>query len=895
MLARRIPRVLLVSLLALAIGPAGASAFRFDEQPHTTGDAATRTAAAAAAKLPGRFLVRGAPLARRGRVVAGRSISVYARPPAVVVEGCRSRSARVRVRGRRASISVVARCRRIRGALRVRATISGATLRGTVGTRSFTARLKPPRGKLLRGRRSRRALRAVRNVDSLQRHPDSEVSQAGKGRRIARTEIRLRLRAGATVGQVNAALAAVGGRIVGSSAGSPRLLVGIPDPGSLAALDAVLAALARMPGVDDAARAEMVATQELPPGFGPIPSAARAAELSHLLAMRMPGAWNARRAIRTSARPTLIIADEFGNGPLSAQVDATVPASAFITSSPHPHGYHVTGIAAAKFANNGTPAGRVTGVFPARSRLQVIDLVGLTLDGAGLQVRDAVRTTPGRVVVNTSLGHQTPTTERYAREEGSDWAGEIRAAGLVDRMFHAASAGNSAALATANSPWVSAALRSDLTDLAGLPAPPLTNTLAVENLVDTGPPSYEPGCLGVSSNRGGNIAAVGTKVFSHLLGSHAGNLTGTSMASPQVAGLAEYLWSIAPDLTSQQLAAAMIATGAAPLSNASGACGTDLPSAPRLDAYAAVLSLDQATGVTPATAPVRLAILDRNAAGGFTEADLQTLVAALPAATPAKRNWSRSDLNGDGFTGGPGGTAFDLDPSGSTRAGAPLLNTVTQTIEGVTVSFDERNVSDIQALCFYAYSGLYTGSPDQRKTLLDPEQRCGAVALEAGGNCSATTAFGRAATITGTAGDDVIHGTAGDDVILAGAGDDFVEGLEGNDRICGGPGNDHASGGLGGADDDDPDGFGPMPPINSGDDLLDGGPGTDRVNGTGGNDRVFGGDGDSDSVLGGSPGGDFMDGGPGVDDVCSRDEIPRDGGAGGPDSFGPGCEFINNF
>ena len=313
----------------------------------------------------------------------------------------------------------------------------------------------------------------------------------------------------------------------------------------------------------------------------------------------------------------------------------------------------------------------------------------------------------------------------------------------------------------------------------------------------------------------------------------------------------------------------------------------------RLDAYAAVLSLDQPAPLTPGSAPVRLAIMDRNGADGFTEADLQALVAALPSATPAARDWSRADLNGDGFTGGPGVTAFDLDPSGSTRAGSPLFNTVAQTIEGVSVPFDERNVSDVQALCFYAYSGLYTGTPDQRRALLNPVQRCGAAPLEAGGNCSATTAFGLAATITGTSGDDDIHGTSGDDVIIAGDGNDRIEGLEGNDRICGGAGNDTIAGGSGKADSDDPDASGPLPRINSGDDLADGGPGTDRVHGTGGNDRVFGGEGDNDSVLGGSPGSDFIAGGPGDDDVCSRAEIPGDGGAG--DSFGEGCEFVNNF
>ena len=113
---------------------------------------------------------------------------------------------------------------------------------------------------------------------------------------------------------------------------------------------------------------------------------------------------------------------------------------------------------------------------------------------------------------------------------------------------------------------MSAALRSDLTDATGAPAAPLQQTLAVENLVDTGSPVYEPSCLGLSSNHGGNLAAVGTNVFSLKLGTSAGNDTGTSQASPQVAGLAEYLWTIAPDLTAEQVAAAVRSTAAAPLS-----------------------------------------------------------------------------------------------------------------------------------------------------------------------------------------------------------------------------------------------------------------------------------------------------------------------------------------
>ena len=455
------------------------------------------------------------------------------------------------------------------------------------------------------------------------------------------------------------------------------------------------------------------------------------------------------------------------------------------------------------------------------------------------------------------------------------------------------SAGNSATGADRNGFWVSAALRTDLTDIDGAPLQPVQQTLAVENLVDTGSPAYEPGCLATTSNRGGNLAAVGTNVFSLKLGTSAGNDSGTSQAAPQAAGLAEYMWKIAPDLTATQLKAAIVATAAASLGSGPP-CGTDLPSAPRLDAYAAVLSLDETGAPTPAGSPVRLALLDRTGDGALTEADLQAWVDSLPAADAPARTWSRSDLNGDGFTGGTRAAPFDL-ARGTARGAAPQLNTtISQPIENTSVAFDETAATDMQIVCFYAYSSLYTGNPAQRKSVLDPEQRCGATSSVESENCTATTAFGRAATIMGTAGNDRIDGTSGPDVIVAGAGDDFIGGLEGDDRICGGTGEDRVSGGLATADSDDPDGAGPLPPINSGNDLLDGGPDNDRVHGTGGDDRVFGGDG-RDSVLGGSPGSDFMEGGPGDGDVCSRAEIPRDGGAGGPDSFGTGCEFINNF
>ena len=218
------------------------------------------------------------------------------------------------------------------------------------------------------------ALGSIENVDTDPRHDEAEVSVTPEGMRIARTEIALRITQSATVAQVNGALASVTGQVVGSIDGSPQLAVGIPDPGSLTALDALLATLETRPGVERAGRADMPEVDELPTGFASPPSAAGGPILSHLLAMRMPAAWNARRAIDLADRPTLIVADLFGNGPLSGQVDATYnSADLSVLQVSNEHGYHVVGIAASGFATNGTAAGNVTGVFPATTPLHVID------------------------------------------------------------------------------------------------------------------------------------------------------------------------------------------------------------------------------------------------------------------------------------------------------------------------------------------------------------------------------------------------------------------------------------------------------------------------------------------------------------------------------------------
>ena len=601
--------------------------------------------------------------------------------------------------------------------------VTAADAAGNTARASVTVRHGPG---LLAGEADGVALAEVRDTDTDPRHEASEIATTAAGQRVARGEIGVRIKPGATVAQVNAALESVGGTIAGAVAGAPQLAVTIPDPGSLAALEDLLEELRAKPGIERATLADMPTTNELPTGFVSPLSVAGGAALGHLIALRMPAAWNARGAIRLADRPTLIVADVFGDGPLSAHIDATYNSGALrALIDTNEHGYHVVGIAASRHSTDGTAAGNVTGVFPATTPLHVIEAIGASTQMIGVRIVRAAKARSGHVVVNTSLGWDVAPADAEAQQAGSDWAQLVRGtAGLEDRVLHATSAGNDAGPSSTNSRW-SASLRADLTDAAGQPMGALRNTLAVENLVETPAPEFEPGCLGVSSNRGGTIAAVGTDVHSHLFGSDAGDKTGTSMASPQVAGLAMYLWSIAPDLTAAQLRGAMVATARPALANDAGGCGT-VPSAPRLDAYAAVLSLD-----TPAAAPVRTAILDRDADGDFDEHDLEPF-SAVARTDAGDHDYSRSDLNGDGFTGGTATAPLDLELVGSTRGGGPLLEKVRQGIEGVSVEFDEAAVTDMQALCFYAYSDLYTGSRDRRVTLLEPRERCGAQPLSNG-------------------------------------------------------------------------------------------------------------------------------------------------------------------
>jgi hypothetical protein len=665
----------------------------------------------------GQYVVLGKPLVG-GKHPAGRTITIFTKPAVVRVAGCRSSRQRVRVKGT-TRISALIRCPGRRGSDPLTAKLRGGVLHGTLGSgrkrRAFRARLRSVPGVVLRGKQGLPASDAIVDVDRAVRHPGGDLGSDG----VVRTELVVTFAGGATVARVNAALKAVGARIVESLPHDLRVAVAVPDAGTRAAVNGIARVLRAQKGVARVDLSSLVAPASLPPGMGSPPNATEDRDIRHLIGARMPAAWNAMAAM-TVSQPTVIVVDFFGGGPVSHDVDATVtgnpsPVPGF---DPEDHGYHVVGIIAANHIDDSVSWGPITGAFPGRTRMVVENLQGETGETVSERIIRLAEATVGPIVLNTSLQNTTVDTAADARADGASWARRVRAAGLENRLFNASAAGNHAGDSTLWSERNAASVRTDLG------TPRLRNTVSVENVTTASTPDHRPGCLFSGpggSNFNGDIGVPGTDVWSF---DHLGlplAMTGTSMAAPLVAGLVEYLWTLAPDLRAQDLRNALIATASPAVA------GCTVFSKPLLDAYAATLSLDQATMISPATAPIRLAILDRDDDGDFDEDDLTQWADVLEPSGPVTvRTFGRGDANGDGFVGGDGTRGFDLDRIGSTRAGAASFSTdVSQTVEGAATLFDETALTDAQIVCYYAYSTLYTASsPDNRKALVDPDTNC---------------------------------------------------------------------------------------------------------------------------------------------------------------------------
>jgi len=590
------------------------------------------------------------------------------------------------------------------------------------------------------------------------------------------TKLDARLAAGATIGQVSAALASVNGTLVHSRVGSPFVTVGIPAQANAEALAAAAQVLAAQPGIAAAFPAYASANKVLPPGAaGSRPDGTF--QLEHLLPTRFPAAWNASRLLAgcETNRVPVLIPDQFSllapSGFAAEVPGVSLSVSPNATTSGDPHGYRVTTTLAAHL-DAANPTGAVP--FP-----QCLDVTGVEMFGLGQYERvDVIADqfpADGHFVLNYSQGVQDECANDSNGEEActpsqfgnlspppyarlvllEHWQSSSRphwddalvvAAAGNERTKQSTSIYPGLGVAAYTSQMALAQL-SGAAVLAGIQDVSLWGSNAsFPSLVPTGAalvnatafindfgatwgfPDYAaaPNVLTVGSTTRNealsvlaesafsdsdpNVRAVGESVF--VLGD--GLVQGTSYAAPQVAGLAAYLWLLSPELRAlpAQQTAALIRVNTVNNSHT-----TDI-----IDAYAAVLSLDRAEPIGIATAPIRRALLDVDDNGGFDTLDLIAFANAygLNGGTPPAetRDYSRHDLNGDGYTGGIGIARFDLDRVGSTQFGTSNYGEAAQTIEDIEIRLNENAVSDVQILCYYAYSALYQGDATERDNLL---------------------------------------------------------------------------------------------------------------------------------------------------------------------------------
>ena len=565
------------------------------------------------------------------------------------------------------------------------------------------------------------------------------------GQLVALSELGIWLSDTATMDEVNALLDSFGGYIANSITGSAFILVHFPAPADLVGLETLIRRIESSSAVASVRKSHYSAPTALPRNI----SDSDSNYIDHMLAVRATGAWNAREALQSnlSEPPVVVVNDFFGvpelfNNDFSARI--LNPGDLGQGTVPDIHGYHVLGTIAADYGGASTGRGKATGMYPSDLDVLIVEnkpdnthTISLETDEERILI--AVAATGNNIVVNSSVGFSCTTqdevrdncSEAAAREGALHWIRLVRSQGMEDRFLHIVSAGNTEVSGDTEaryaSPYTAAALMQDLRDSSGVAVAPLKNTLVVENTVNSDVPPFRPVCLEVSSKVGGDIAAIGTEVWS-LTGPQAGanNMTGTSMATPQVSGLAAYVWALSPNMSVNEVRTLLertsrtVTTGGLMPVN----CLPNTQPPPVIDAYAAVLATDSSSALDgtgdPQDARIRgtlLDIADNDGASGtngqFDENDLALWLQWLQVVNVAF-DYSRFDLNGDGYTGGDATAPFDLDIN------SLYQQQLEHRVEGTQVVYNENQATDFHILCYYAYSPLYTGDIDQRSDLMTP-------------------------------------------------------------------------------------------------------------------------------------------------------------------------------
>lgn len=538
----------------------------------------------------------------------------------------------------------------------------------------------------------------------------------------------------ATVAAVNAALTATGVRIIASLSGSRVVTLLAPEASSLSQLRSIAQQLKSSGAFTVATIAPVMEPLQLPNGISASDVAAATGGILHHAAVGLTAAWNAVNARPATGGPGVeaIIIDFFGRGALTGLVSAPTGIAnvgSAISLADDLHGYHVAGIYAGNFGGGSDARGRVTGSLPVPIPIHIIDLNYLAFSPVNepeltfifRRLQEIVSANPtAKYVLNLSIGwkggglEMTPQEKDDAAYIWREGVRNLRVGGSLfswdTNVIQVSAAGNANGIQASDASEYS---RAALThELYGQPR--LAAALVVENReVNTSGKVPVPGGLyrGVDgSNVGGDVGAIGVNVYSFLSadsGGAAGLMTGTSMAAPQVAGVAAWMAYIRPSLSPVDI-----------VERIRGIRFTDSPAAdasPAIDAYAALLSLD----VSFSDAPVRTAMLKASASGPVTPGQLFDINDARlflrayfpqayglpPRATDP--DYSRFDLNGDGYTGGPTRRPFDLKFTGQNVQFSPENIEKYEDDGQLVTGLSENGVTDFEVLCYYVRSPLF--------------------------------------------------------------------------------------------------------------------------------------------------------------------------------------------
>ncbi len=575
------------------------------------------------------------------------------------------------------------------------------------------------------------------------------------------------LNPGATVGEVNAAIEEIDARISWMLPGELNMTLSISPVESQFEADSIGNLLVQSGAFLFGYSAHQFQTSgvsqsaELPPSGDN--------EVFHLKKMRMPAAWSVRSLIEGNAvGVTVFVPDTYYNSIQHPEIAAQqfvpgVGRRSLISTIESNHGFCTSGIIGANFDQLGT-----TGVHPGPSAyLEIRSLMLSGVEFPAMIASIAQNLPQGRFVLNTSLGFNE-TLGGYSKVrralDGLHWRNKVKS--RQSDFIHVSSAGNDGSnsdesrLASLGSPFNVAAgfttpfelfAPGELDDFDSLRLLAYwnfytfidpDNSLPMNNVIVVGS-SDAYGNESSFSNRGSVVRVLGEDVsmpcvredpnsvdgrcYETFNGLHLASYDGTSFAAPQVAGLAAYLLSLDPDLDNWQIKEIIYDAY------------VNSPNPGFVDAYLAVLAIDSYANSTV----IRHKLLDiadandiESPDGQFDEHDILLFLSKFAeyeqiraGVANAPADYARYDLNGDGFTGGTYSTKFDLDmnyPPGYSLLSTPSANGFIET--------DEMNANDLDVLCYYAHSSLYTGSITDRDSLLvdcscttarSPQAQCG--------------------------------------------------------------------------------------------------------------------------------------------------------------------------